>query len=209
MVAIGFLPFSCIAVAAAPLVVDSLRWRGWITTVFCLYVVPPIGARLCRLVWRSPEGQVDIDSRGFLAWWMESQWQTIFNRLPLLEEGLRLVPGLYSCWLRLWGAEVGSLVYWSPGLRVADRRLIDVGSRVVFGAGVRVFGHMMIRDSGGKTTLLVAPVRVGTGAVVGGYSLLAPGVEIAAGELTPPIRGLGPFTEWRGGRRHFAGRELS
>lgn len=167
-----------------------------------LYLLPPLAARLGRVVLPLPDGLVGVGSRGFLAWWLSSQWQVVFNRLSLLEELLRIVPGLYSIWLRLWGARIGRLVYWAPGLRILDRSLLDVGDRVVFGAGVRIHGHLMAPDPAGVMALVVSPVFIGAEALVGAYALLSPGASIAPGEVAPALRTLGPFTEWRDGRRH-------
>jgi hypothetical protein len=42
-----------------------------------------------------PEGQLTQDMSAYRVWWVLTQWQILFNRLPWLEELLRLVPGLY------------------------------------------------------------------------------------------------------------------
>jgi hypothetical protein len=202
MVALGFLPVLHLLLTVAAGVWASGRVASIVGVLLALYVAPPLVVRLLSIVAPLPAGMVAPGSRGFFAWWASSQCQTIFNRVPLLEEGLRMVPGLYSQWLRLWGARVGALVYWAPGLRIADRSLLAVGDRVVFGAGVRLHGHLLTRDAAGAMSLIVAPVRIGSEALVGAYSLLAPGVGIAAGESSPAARTLGPFTEWRDGRRH-------
>src|SRR4051794_37591076 len=64
-----------------------------------LYLVPPLLVRLATAGRPLPEGRVDLASAAFLRWWVTSQCQTVFARLPFLEEALRLVPALYSAWL--------------------------------------------------------------------------------------------------------------
>jgi hypothetical protein len=188
MIALGYLPLLHVAlvVACACAVPGGPFWRG-AAAFFALYVLPPLAARLCAVLMPLPHGRVDLEDRGFLAWWLSAQWQVVFNRLPMLDEAFRLLPGVYSAWLRLWGSRVGSLVYWSPGVVVLDRGLVEVGDRVVFGAGVRISGHaLLIAD--GRGSLVVAPVRIGRSALVGAHSVLTPGVEIAAGAASPAFR---------------------
>src|SRR5262249_524618 len=77
-----------------------------------------------------------------------------------------------------WGGRVGSLVYWSPGVEVLDRGLLEVGDRVVFGAGVRLASHVLVPGKDGRARIVIAPIRIGRGALVGAYSVLTPGVEV-------------------------------
>jgi hypothetical protein len=188
MIALGYLPLLHVALVvtcawAGP---GGPVWRG-AEAASALYLFPPLAARLCAVLLPLPQGRVDLEQRGFLAWWLSAQWQVVFNRLPILEEVLRLLPGVYSAWLRLWGARVGSLVYWSPGVWVLDRGLLEVGDRVVFGAGVRISPHALLSEDG-RGSLAVAHIRIGRGAMVGAHSLLTPGVEIAAGTSSPAFR---------------------
>lgn len=209
MLAAGFLPLlhllSIAAVVFLPAGIPSMRSAA--SGVAVLYLVPPLAARVCRAGGPLRAGVAVLGSRDFLAWWLEAQWQIIFNRLPALEELLRLVPGLYSLWLRLWGARVGRLTFWAPGVSISDRALLDVGDHVVFGAGVRMHAHVMKPDASGVMGLLVAPITIGAESLVGAFSLLLPGSSVAAGEVMPALKTLGPFTEWRGGQRHAAERK--
>ena len=127
--------------------------------------------------------------------------QMLFCRLPMLEELLRLVPGLYSLWLRLWGARVGRLTYWGAGLRILDRSFLQIGDDVIFGAAVRLNPHVLARNERGETELLLARIVVGERTMVGGYSLLTAGTEIAPDESTRAFLVSPPFSRWRNGRR--------
>jgi len=106
-----------------------------------------------------------------------------------------MVPGVYSLWLRLWGSRVGKLTYWAPGTVILDRGFLDIGDNVVFGAGVRLNPHVMEND------LRLARVKIGDGAMIGGYSLLTAGTEIAAGEATRAFLISPPFSKWENGKR--------
>jgi acetyltransferase-like isoleucine patch superfamily enzyme len=108
---------------------------------------------------------------------------------------------VYSNWLRLWGSRIGRLTYWSPGMVVLDREYLDLGDDVVFGAGVRLNGHVILRNKERRLELAVAPIKIGSGAAVGGYSLLTAGTEIPPGESTRAYLLSPPFTVWRDGKR--------
>ena len=209
MVLFGFIPFlhlgASLVLLAAP-VAFGTTYKMFLLGLGILYLAGPLVVRVTTLLAPVPHGRFDINSRPFLLWWFTAQWQVLFNRLPVLEELLRMVPGLYSLWLRCWGARVGRLVYWSPGLAILDRPLVEVGSRVVFGVGVRVNPHLLGPDAeaGGRMILTVAPVRIGDDALVGGYSFLPPGAAVAAGEVLPGMKTMRMFTEWRDGKRHDA-----
>jgi hypothetical protein len=204
MVAIGYVPFlNLVAIISLAVLPSALGWPRWtmLAAVAWLLVVPPLVVRVALLIRPLPSGDIPINSPAFLLWWFTSQWQVIFNRLPWIEETVRLVPGAYSAWLRLWGARVGRFVYWTPGLRILDRPLVDVGSRVVFGVGVRVNPHVLMPDDAGRLALRVGTVRIGDDALVGGYSILFAGCWVAPGEATPGKREHRPFTGWANGRR--------
>jgi hypothetical protein len=166
-----------------------------------LLIVPPLLTRMVHALAPLPAGRISIESGGFLSWWATAQFQIVFNRLPMIEELLRMIPGVYSNWLRLWGSKIGRLTYWSPGMVVLDREYLDLGDDVVFGAGVRLNGHVILRNQQGRLELAVAPIKIGSGASVGGYSLLTAGTEIGAGESTRAHLLSPPFTLWRDGKR--------
>jgi acetyltransferase-like isoleucine patch superfamily enzyme len=84
---------------------------------------------------------------------------------------------------------------------VLDRGYLDLGDDVVFGAGVRLNGHVILRNRQGQLELAIAPIRIGSGAAIGGYALLTAGTEIAAGESTRAHLLSPPFTVWRDGKR--------
>lgn len=166
----------------------------WLAPVV-LYLAPLIPGRLLRESLRSSPPEIAIGSPEFLRWWACFQCQVLFLRFPALEELLRLLPGVYSLWLRLWGSRVGSLTYWAPGTIILDRGFLEIGDKVVFGAGVRINPHVM------QDNLLLAPVKIGDGAMIGGYSLLTAGTEIAAGEATRAFLISPPFSRWKDGKR--------
>ena len=165
-----------------------------------LYLLPPLLCRLILLLYPLSGGTYQSDSREFVTWWATAQTQMIFCRLPVLEELLRLVPGLYSMWLRLWGARIGRLTFWSPGVRVLDRSFLRVGNDVVAGAGVRMNAHV-IDHKDGETKLHLAAIVIGDCCNLGGYSLLTAGCIVENGESLHAFALLPPFSCWSKGKR--------
>jgi acetyltransferase-like isoleucine patch superfamily enzyme len=152
MIALGYLPLLHVAatIGFASLVASTInRGAGVLTGIALLYLLPPLGAALARplsLLTTLAQQPCATGSPAFMRWWYITQWQVVFNRVPLLEEVLRLVPGLYSTWLRLWGAEIGAFVYWSPGVKLFDRSFLRIGARVVIGADTKICPHMIARQ---------------------------------------------------------------
>ncbi len=178
----------------------SPAWRI-LAAVATLYLAPPLVARLLLAVSPFGETVIAVGSRGFFTWWALLSFQVVFCRFPALEEALRIVPALYSFWLRLWGSRIGRLVYWSAGTQVLDRSFLDIGDDVIFGAGVRLNPHVLVRNANGELELILAPVKIGARAIVGGYSLLTAGTEIMPGECLQALLVSPPFTRWKDGRR--------
>ncbi len=170
----------------------------WLAPVV-LYIVPLVPGRLLRASLRAAPAEIPIGSHDFLRWWASFQCQVLFLRFPVFEEILRLIPGLYSLWLRGWGSRIGKLTYWAPHTIILDRGFLEIGDHVVFGAGVRLNPHVMEREP--EPVLRLAPVSIGDGAMIGGYSLLTAGTEIAPGEATRAFLISPPFSRWKNGRR--------
>ena len=178
----------------------SLGW-GLVAGAGLLYLMPPLAARSILLFCGRREGRITIGSRDFFVWWALLNLQVIFCRFPVLEELLRLVPGLYSAWLRLWGARIGRLTYWAPGTRILDRPFLEIGDDVIFGAGARLNAHVLARDPSGDLELLLATITIGARSMIGGYSLLTAGTQIAPDESTRAFLVSPPFSQWKDGRR--------
>ena len=201
MLLLNFFPLAhlstLVAIALANLPVGSRI----AAVLVVLLILPPLLARLVHAMVPIRPGRIPVDSGAFLSWWATAQFQIIFNRLPMIEELLRMIPGVYSNWLRLWGSRIGRLTYWSPGMVVLDREYLDLGDDIVFGAGVRLNGHVILRNREGRLELAVAPIKIGSRSAIGGYSLLTAGTEVAAGESTRAHLLSPPFTAWRDGKR--------
>jgi hypothetical protein len=202
MLALNFLPLIHVLLTLSLLLLPYANSPARIAAALgVLYLLPPLAARLILFLVAMPPGRIAVGSKAFFGWWTLFQLQIVFCRLPALEEILRLIPGIYSLWLRLWGSQIGRLTYWSAGTTITDRSFLGVGDDVVFGAGVRLNAHVLAKDKEGRMELLLATVRIGDRAIIGGYSLLTAGTEISADETTRACQLSPPFSVWKNGQR--------
>ena len=195
---------SLLQAAVLAVIFWRLHLRPWLcvtAALVWLYLVPPLLCRLLALVVPIRSQAIEPGSREFLAWWFALNLQMLFCRFPFLEECLRVIPGCYSTWLRLWGSRIGRLTYWGGGLRILDRQYLRIGDNVTFGAGVRLNPHVLTPDAQGRVVLLLAPITIENDVAVGGYSLFVAGVQIATGQTTRACLVLPPFNRLEAGRR--------
>ncbi|AVH73865.1 DapH/DapD/GlmU-related protein [Nostoc sp. 'Lobaria pulmonaria (5183) cyanobiont'] len=156
-----------------------------------IYGLPVLVYRLHEWVYPVREGISYLQGKEYNPWWGSHQIQVIYIAIPALEALLRLIPGVFSCWLRLWGAKVGRDVYWTPGLEIADRSLLEIGDRVVIGHRVGIYSHI-IKPRKQNLMLYVKKVKIGSNVFVGAGSNLAPGVVIDDGSYLPAASNLYP-----------------
>lgn len=166
-----------------------------------LYLLPPILARIVSLLFPIRRQMIPIGSRDFFSWWITLNFQVLYGRFPTLEEVLRLVPGLYSLWLRLWGSRIGRATYWAAGFQVFDRQYLKIGHFVTMGANVRITPHMITANASGQMVLLLAPIEIADRVSIGGSSLLVSGTYIASDQATRAFLIMPPFSRLIDGRR--------
>ena len=201
MVALNFLPLLLIVIGLLVALQFSSVASGVAVFLLWLYLLPPL---LCRLILLSGAPVTDgatPDQPAFRRWWLLTQLQMPFNRVGLLEELLRLVPGLYSLWLNLWGAKVSLMTFWTRDVLISDRYLLTVGPGVTMASQTGISAHLVSPGADGRMRLVLAPVVIEDGAVLGIRSGLGPGCRLFAGELLPAGRLLPPHTGWRDGRK--------
>lgn len=154
--------------------------------LFSLYGFPLIIHRLHHCFYPIIEGVSYLKGKTYSPWWGSHQIQAIYIAFPALETLLRLIPGLFSLWLRLWGSQVGNSVYWTPQIQIADRSLLEIGDRVIFGYGVGLYSHV-IKPRKGDLMLYVKKIKIGEDVFVGAGSNLGPGVAIASRTCIPVL----------------------
>lgn len=185
---------ACVLALAADAALGLLRAPGlgaaaWL--LFVLYGLPVAAYRLHQRRFPLEQGVSYLDGPAYCPWWGGQQLQAVYIAFPALEAGLRLVPGLYSAWLRLWGSRIGAGVYWTPRCAIVDRGLLELGDHVLFGHEVQCFAHV-VKPRNGRLILYVRRVAIGSGAFIGAGSRLGPGVVIEPGCKVPLLSDLRP-----------------
>ena len=152
--------------------------------LFLVFLVPPLVGRVHLWFFPVAHTAKKLSDPGYSPWWGMHQIQSIYVALPWLEGALRCIPGLYSAWLRLWGAKIGRGVYWTPTVGVSDRWLLNIGDGTVFGHKVELFSHY-ITPREGAMWLDVGPIQIGKKAFIGAGSHIASHCMIDDGVFVP------------------------
>ncbi|MBA3922390.1 MAG: acyl transferase [Nostocaceae cyanobacterium] len=157
---------------------------------FSLYAFPVMVYRIHEHFYPVKEG-ISYLGGNYSPWWGSHQIQVLYIAFPALETLLRLIPGAFSLWLRLWGAKVGQGVYWTPHLEIADRGLLEIGDRVVFGHKIGIYAHA-IKPRKADLMLYVKKVKIGNNVFLGAGSHLGPGVVVEDGTYLPVASNIYP-----------------
>ncbi len=185
-VVLAFFPsFMMLLIAASTLrflLFPSLL--GFLLIPIVIYLFPLACYHLHCKLFPLKQGVSNLYAQEYSAWWGTHQIQWIFIAFPFLEAALRGVPGLFSCWLRAWGSKVGKQVYWTAKLEVADRGLLEIGDRVIFGFQCGLYPHV-VTPRRNRLTLVLERIRIDSHAFLGGDSVLGPGAWIAEGVSLP------------------------
>lgn len=188
--AMGFIAGAALYLVQHP----SFASAAWL--LFTVYGFPVLAYRLHDLAAPLVEGVSFVDGTKYSPWWGSHQIQSLYIAFPALEAALRLIPGAYSAWLRLWGGRVGRAVYWTPGVELGDRGLLEIGDGVVFGHRVKLFSHAIKATKGDRLLLYARKIKIGAGAFIGADSGIGPGVDVEAGAVVPFRSSLFPNTRF-------------
>lgn len=178
---LSYFPLMMTAAAFMALGIFAAWPSAWsaLLLVFVLYFLPPM---VLRIVYRWAPlkfGVHKIDSRTFCPWLASYHIQAFYDALPYLESLLRVIPGFYSAWLRMWGSRVGYGVEWPVRMDVLDRDLMEIGNRVVFAHEVELAAHVRRKvDGEGLRVLVRRPL-------IGSYAFIGTGVRIGPGAVVP------------------------
>ena len=154
--------------------------------ILIVYLLPPMTLRMHGVLFPLREGLSRLSDPKYSPWWGAHQIQLIYIAFPQLETALRLAPGFYSAWLRLWGSRVGRRVYWTPNIEITDRCMLQIGDRVVFGHKCKLLGHA-IKPKGDTAVLYLRAIKIGDDVFIGAGSRIGPGAVIAAGAYLPVL----------------------
>jgi hypothetical protein len=185
----SYFPLMMTACSFAALGVFAAWPSAWsaILLLFVVYIVPPMVERV-TLRWAALKlGVSKIDGRTFSPWLATHHIQAFYDALPYLESLLRVFPGFYSMWLRMWGSRIGYGVEWPVRMDVLDRGLMDIGNRVVFSREVELAAHVRKKTDGGASRVLVRTVRIGNYAFVGAGARIGPGANVPSNASVPAL----------------------
>ncbi|HUP56828.1 MAG TPA: hypothetical protein VM598_05200 [Bdellovibrionota bacterium] len=202
LLGMNYWPLAHLVLVASPWVaLDASPGAKLGVSLALFFLLPPLLCRILLALFGEPPRRIPAFSRPFFVWWATYQLQAVFLRVPMIEELMRIVPGLYATWLRLWGSRVGRLSFWSPGSRVLDRPFADIGDEVMVGYDAGFTSHLFVKDAEGKLELVFGRAKAGDRSLLGGRSGILPGSELAPGEMLPADVVLIPYSVWKDGRR--------
>jgi len=204
----SYFPLILTAASFAALGVFSAWPSGWsaLLLVFVLYLLPPMILRIVYRWARLKHGVVAINSKSFCPWLASHHIQAFYDALPYLESLLRVIPGFYSAWLRMWGSRVGYGVEWPVRMDVLDRDQMEIGNRVVFAREVELSAHVRRKTDGEGLRVLVRPPRIGSYAFVGAGARVGPGAVIPHNVSVPPLTVVDVNATFGETRRHHPDR---
>lgn len=144
-----------------------------------IYLLPPMLWRLLRLFIPAKMGASYLgkNSKTVNGWFVSYQIQQIYNALPFLEALLKLIPGAYSAWLRLWGARIGKSVNWTCQSKIVDRPFIHIGDRCLIGNEAYLSAHA-IKKKDDRYLLYLKEITIGSDVVLSLQSIVGPGAVI-------------------------------
>lgn len=160
-------------------------FAAFVCLVFVLYVLPPLIFRIYSLKYPAKPGKWILNHPTRNDWWIAHQLQALYGAIPALEALLRLLPGIYSFWLRLWGSKVGKKVYWTPRVEILDRHMIRIGDNVIFGHRATCTSHIIVKRKNGDLLLILRPIRIGSGSLIGAGARIGIGVRIPENAIVP------------------------
>lgn len=164
---------------------------------FFSYLMSPLIWALLRMIFgQNSEGTYHIGKRakhGNL-WFLYYQLQSVYSHFPFFERALRVLPGAYSSWLRLWGSKIGRAVNWTPECQIVDRGHLEIGDRSFIGNRSYMSAHI-IKKSKDRYFLFVKRIQIGSDTMISYHAHISPGVVIGSrvhlepgAELYPNMR---------------------
>jgi hypothetical protein len=156
-----------------------------IMIIFVLYLLPVLTFRLHDYFFPLIEENTIFPSGKYPAWWGSLYIQRIYLSIPLLENILRMIPGVYSFWLRLWGSKVGKNVFYATSMEISDRSLLDIGDFVIFGNKSGYYSHVLSPTKDGRMLLMIKKITIGNNVFIGAWSTVGPGINIPDGTKVP------------------------
>jgi len=177
--------------------IRTLDSAVFVLLFFFSYLLSPFMWVLLRVIFRQKvEGTFHIGKRtphGNI-WFLYYQLQSVYAHFVIFERALKIFPGAYSSWLRLWGSKIGHAVNWTPECQIVDRGHLEIGDRVFIGNRSYLSAHV-IKKSKDRYFLYVKRIQIGADTMISYQAHISPGVVIGSrvhlepgAELYPNMR---------------------
>ncbi len=159
------------------------------------YLMPIFIWRIVVYFYPIDEGFASIGkkAKGGNLWLISNQLQFFYNGFSLPEVVLKMIPGAYSAWLRMWGSKIGKKITWTPNSTIVDRPYLVIGDRCLIGGESYISAHA-IKKNEGAYTLYVKKVLIEDDCVISYHVTISPGVKMgkksfvaAGGVLNPNV----------------------
>ena len=177
--------------------------------IFDLYLLSPLVWKAVRSFWGEPPKLSYLGKKvphGNL-WFVTHQLQWIYTSYPGIERLLMAFPGLYSAWLRVWGAKIGKKVNWTSECKLVDRPFLTVGDRALIGNRSYLSAHA-IKKKDGKYVLFMKPIIIGEDAVLAYACVIGPGVKVGKSCLVEAGATMYPGDELKDGETYVRYKEI-
>ena len=146
--------------------------------IFILYFLPLLTFKIHNIFFPLIEENTIFPTGKYPAWWGSLYIQRIYLSIPVLENILRMIPGVYSFWLRLWGSKVGKNIFYATQMEISDRSLLEIGDFVIFGNQSGYYSHVLSPSKDGRMFLMIKKIKIGNNVFIGAWSIIGPGVSI-------------------------------
>jgi hypothetical protein len=179
--------FTFYPAAQALLIINDLIMFSRTQNIFSLtrlmlscFLLSPLLWWIARLIFgQKTEGAYKVGKHAKIGnlWLIYYQLQLIYTHFSAFERFLRLFPGAYSAWLRLWGSKIGKAINWTAECQIVDRGHLVVGDRAFFGNRCYLSAHALKKIKN-QYLLYVKNVTVGSDSMVSYSAHLGPRVMI-------------------------------
>ena len=156
---------------------------GYIIWGVVLLIVCGLMGGLFRI--RKEEGRYSLRSFITIQW----AFSLVSHRVAQIFLGLVVPSFLANLYYRMMGAKIGRGAQLNS-MMIKDASMVTIGDNVVVGGNAAINAHLV--ESG---EIVLAPVRIGDGALIGGGSIVQPGCTIGNGAVVASRAGVPKWTE--------------
>lgn len=178
---VGLIPTMQVMLMTGILIRGIMEKSPLLIALFLIvvYLLPPLMWRILSPLIPAKMGAsyLGVHTESVNGWFVSYQIQQIYNALPFLEAVLKLIPGFYSAWLRLWGARIGTKINWTSQSKVIDRPFIHIGDRCLVGNEAYLSAHA-IKKKDDRYLLYLKEISIGSDVVLSLQSIVGPGAII-------------------------------